>query len=309
MATKIYVLKQHTEGTAPIYANIGGNRVRLNKRPIEHAYTQLTFFDKKTEQNKTIRLKLNTNTIWLDEQVKQGMPGHITYKDGSFGNVPPTQAERDAVMFKNGVLKTSNPIVQQYLEASPQFHGFDGLCDKIRQPLYELLDLEKEMDDDISLFDKQVEAAVKIKGIETLEEAQELMYHLNGFWFKAPETLKECKKGLIQFLDDADDIALDKLLENTKTKDDEVKILIGRAMARGIISFTANPNQVSLKKGSGWADVRMISSDTPKDERTRLFAEYLLSKDGAALHDDIKNKVGGDDQSARDRKKQKAETV
>lgn len=308
MATKIYVLKPHTDGTAPIYVKVGGQRVRLQKRPIEHAYTQLTFFDNKTEKNLTIRLKLNCNSIWLDEQTKMGLPSHITYRDGTFGLVPPTQAERDAVMFKNGVLKTSNPIVQQYLEASPQFEGFDGKCDKIRQPLYSLLDKEKDDDDDINLFDKQIEAGQKIKELETLGDAQELMYHLNGFWFKAPETLKQCKVQLIKFLDDADDAMLDKLLADTKTKDDEVKILIGRAMAKGIISLTANPNQVSLKKGNGWVDVRMISSETPKEERTRLFAEYLLSKDGAALHDDIKNEVGGSDQTAKQRK-QKPETV
>jgi len=118
-----------------------------------------------------------------------------------------------------------------------------------------------------------------------------LMIKLNGTFFKAPDDMEEIVDGLISFLDDADEAGLDKLLSDTTSKDEEITILVGRALAAKEISFDEKKNQVSLKKGNGWVDVKMISSDLPTEERLRYFSEFLSSTDGELLLKDLKKRV------------------
>src|SRR5678816_978607 len=113
---KVYHLLPHTESSAQVYIQANANqKVRLSKRPIDHAYGQITFANREGS-NKTIRLKLNTDEIYLQNQIKPeiGIPANEKY----------TQAERDALMFRDGVLITSNKTVQLFLETSPQFDEF-----------------------------------------------------------------------------------------------------------------------------------------------------------------------------------------
>jgi len=115
MAVKTYVLLEHTKPTIEAYQRVNQHqRVRLDKRPYDHAYLKQTFTTK-DGKSRTARLKLNCNTIWQDEQIKPevGIPA----------NEPFTQEERDAVKFVNEVLTTNHPMVQEYLESIPQYDG------------------------------------------------------------------------------------------------------------------------------------------------------------------------------------------
>jgi len=117
------------------------------------------------------------------------------------------------------------------------------------------------------------------------------MHRLNGFYFEAPSTLKECKLGLIKFLDDADDDMLMKIMEDKMTVDEEIMLLIGKAVVKDIISFKVAPDQVSMKVGTEWKNVKMISTQIAYEERMRLFAEFLTSQEGGVLLKDIQNRV------------------
>lgn len=299
---KTYVLKSHTESSAPHFIRVNRDqRVQFQKRPIDHAYLQQTFtFEdaEGTQQNKTARLKLNSNTIWQDEQIKMGIPA----------NAPFTQAERDAVRFTNGVLMTNKKIVQTFLEAVPQFEGFKGERDgEVKEALYELFDKTEKLKSDNKEFLKRVKGAAKIAELYENEDAKamkDLMIRLNGAFFKAPDDIEELLAQLTNYVDDADEAMLDKLLDDTMTQDEALVILVGKAVNADIISFDKSQNQVSLKKNNSWVDVKMISSNIEPSERQRLFVEFIASPDGKYIAEDLKARFDGEGEGKKKPRKE-----
>jgi hypothetical protein len=280
MATKkTYVLLPHTEPSAPIYQALPNDqKVRLNKRPIDHAYLRQTFTDKDGNQ-RVIRLKLNSNTIFQDEQIKAGI----------LANEPFTPAEKKAVEFRMGILETDKDIVQKFLDASPQNEAFDGLAreDGVRA-LFKVYSIDKQLQEESDDFDRRIDAGMKIKSITDLKVANDLLLRLNGAFFKVPDNLLEAKRLLKSFLENADDAMLDKLLDEKITQDDEAIILMGQLIDKGIISFDDVTDQVAKKKGQGWVNIKKISSELEPEERQRLFLEHLSSPDGKILMDELK---------------------
>lgn len=291
MAIKTYVLLDHTRPTAPVYLQVNATqRQRLDTRPVDHSFMQVTFTDREGK-NRTIRLKLSTNKIYQDEQIK----------DGILANEKFTQAEKDSVRFQNGVLTTGNLTVQAFLEASPQNEDFwkplpddtekkVGYCVDIQQPMYRLFDNTKEKISDNEMFKKRLKAANKINDLD-LEASQALMIRLNGSFFKAPDNLLDCQLGLVAFLDDANEAALDDLIRDTITVDEKVTVLIGKAIKAGVISFDAVPNQVVKMVGDKKVNLKEVSSEYDPEERKRIFAEFLISKDGELLLNDLNKDV------------------
>lgn len=303
MGTKIYHLLPHTDSTAPIYRRVSADqRVRMTKRIIDHPYLIHTFndqaetvkdrnpdsptFDKpianpRLGKNVTCRLKLTSNSIYQDEQIKEGI----------LANTPVTQAERDAVKFNYGVLVTSNPIVQWYLETIPAMNGFKGLCDEVRQPLYDVFDPNVKSTEQNKDIRRRTAAIVKILAIEDLKEAQDLIIRLNGSYVATPDNIGDCQNSLCEFIDAGGDAEIDELMKDEITVDQSVTILIGRAIREGILSFDQEPNYVSKKKGDGWVNVKMVSGDVDKVERERLFTVFLSSPEGRLLQEDLKAEI------------------
>lgn len=306
MATKTYVLLPHTNSAAPIYRRVNKDqRIRLEKRPIDHAFLQITFTESDKDlpsgqypKNRTLRLKMNSNSIFQDEQIKEGIPA----------NTPFTSAEKTAVEFRNGVLVTRYDIVQKFLDNHPQNKKFSGLCDAIKQPLFEEYDKASTLKAGNEDFRKRAKVAAKIMALEEsgdLKAGQDLMIRLNGSFFKVPDLMEEVIAGLIAFLDNAEEPELDKFLSDSVSKDEEITILIGRAVNSGVLSFDEKPNQVSLKKNNAWVDVKLISSEHSPAERKRYFAEFLSSPDGQLLYEDLKKTTEG----GATKTKSKKETV
>ena len=115
MSVKTYILLEHTNSSANVYVQVNKDqRVRLLKRPIDHAYGQITFTDR-DGKNRTIRYKSQTDEIYQDKQIKELMiPANEKF----------TQSERDALCFRDGVLITDIPTTQNYLDTSPQHEDF-----------------------------------------------------------------------------------------------------------------------------------------------------------------------------------------
>lgn len=290
MALETFVLLSHTHSSAPHYLRVNKDqRIRFEKRIVDHAYLRQTFTyvdEDGKERNRTARLKHNCDTIWQDEQIKMGIPA----------NEPWTQAERDSVMFKNGVLMVNKEIVSRYLKTVPQCVGFKGESSDVKEPLYELYDKSIKLKSDNAEFLKRVEAANKIAEIykaKDVKSGQDLMIRLNGAFFKAPNDMEEILQGLTSFVDDADEKMLDKLLDESMTQDEQLVILVGKAVGADLISFDQSSNQVSLKKNNSWVDVKMISSSLEASERQRVFVEFLASPDGKYLADDLKKQLDG----------------
>lgn len=284
---KTYVLLPHTKPTAPIFQRFNKDqRQRLDKRPNDSAYLKLTFTTN-DGKNRTARLKLNTNTIWQDEQIKPDI--------GIGANEPFTPAERKAVEFNYELCIAKVPIVSDYLESIPQFAGWwdknpKGYSDE--KPLYTLLDKESEARITNEDTKRRAKAVLKVMDMEDLTEIQDLMIRVNGSFFTPPDNVIDCQNALVEYIDDANDEMLDKLLTDEETPDEKVTILIGRAINEGVISFDAVANQVSKKKGEGWVSVKEIASSYPVEERKRYFAEFLTSPDGKLLLADLEKEVG-----------------
>lgn len=303
MALKTYILLPHTDSSAQVYVQPNPNqKIRLTKRPVDHAYGQVTFMDR-DGVTKTIRLMVGSgcNEIFQDLQIKPeiGLPANAKF----------TQADRDAVKFVEGVLQTEDPTVQKFLETSPQFEDFwnpdkdpkknerpnkqgrVGKCADIRQPLYKLHDETVELEEEDRMFVKRLTAANKINKIKEVKEAQALMYRLNGSFFKAPNDIKKCRSELVRFLDSADDAMLDELLKEDFNVDEETTILIGKAIGLDVISFDKVPDQIVMIRGADFVPLKEISSEYSQEQRKMYFAEFLTSKDGTPMLNDIKKKV------------------
>lgn len=303
MATKTYVLLPHTNSAAPIYRRVNKDqRVRLEKRPYDHAFLQITYQESEDQvkegespKSRTIRLKHGSDTIFQDEQIKNGLPA----------NTPYTTQEKDSVMFRNGVLVTRLNIVQKFLDNHPQNKKFRGYCDAIKQPLFEEYDKASTLKAGNEDFRKRAKVAAKIMALEEsgdLKAGQDLMIRLNGSFFKVPDLMEEVIAGLIAFLDNAEEPELDKFLSDSVSKDEEITILIGRAVNSGVLSFDEKLNQVSLKKNNAWVDVKLISSEHSPAERKRYFAEFLSSPDGQLLYEDLKKTTEGGTAKAKSKK-------
>lgn len=300
----VFHLLPHTEASANVYVQANQNqKVRLTKRPIDHAYGQITFMDR-DGTNKTIRLKLNTDEIFLHNQIKPdiGIPANEKY----------TQAEADARMFRDGVLMTTNPTVIKYLKTSPQFDEFwipdaegkVGQCPDIQKPLYKLYDKTIEVKSNHAMFQLRLKAANKINDIQTVTEAHELLFRLNGSAFKAPEDLLDCIDMLVGFVDDADETMLNALLKEKLNVDEKVTILLGKAINYGIISFEKVEDHITMTIGTNTRNIKEISSSYSFDERKRYFSEFLTVPEGKLLLDDIQKEI-----DIKENKKGKKEKV
>lgn len=292
MAEKTYVLLPHTEGSAEVYHRVNQNqRARIYKRPVDHAYSKYTFRDREGKQ-RTNRLKLGCPTLDQATQIKE----YLIPANEQF-----TTQERELLRFEYGVLITDDELVQRHLEESPQFVDFwtkdakGKACSTNEQirPLYKIHDRMKEVNEDNRIFDIRVDCAVKIKKLKDVEEAKALLIRLNGSFFKAPETLEECKGLLRDYLDDATEEMMEGLLKEDKdvTVDEKVTVLIGSAIALDILSFDKRVNQVTMKRGDKLVNVKEISSSYSPEERKRYLAEFLTSSEGKLLYSDIAKAV------------------
>jgi len=299
MALKTYVLLPHLHPTAEIYVQINKNqKARLNTLPQWQPYLITTFVDEAEEvidydkksptylkkipnpkkgENRTIRLKLNSNTPYQDDQIeKEKIPA----------NQPFSQAEYKAVKFIHNTLSTVNPVVQRYLEVYPGFSDFVGYSDEVKKPAYKLYDPNVEIVSENTEFKKRLKAANKIAELE-VKEAQDLLIRIYGTFYKVPDTLEAAQNALVNYMDSSDD-ALDEILKTDTNLDDEVTILLGRLVSQGKLSFDAVAGQVCKKKGNDWIELKAIGNDYTPLERQRYFSEFLTSQAGKLLLDDLR---------------------
>lgn len=277
MAFKQYVLMEHM---LPSNKNI---HVRVNKQqrqaqdklPTYRPYLQVTYTDK-DGKNVTIRYKANANSIFLDQQIKDGIPANAKFT---------TQDYRDPE-FTNNVLSTDNVNLQNYLEAYPGYNKFTGKSNSVPRHEYMLVDKLADTKDLNKTIKRRLEAGARIFKLK-LEETKDLLYAIYGTAYVPSEEVELNHAALINFLDETDE-AIDIILKADYSVDDEVKILIGRMTTMELLSFDIIPNQVAKKIAGEWKDIKFISNDYSSEERVRLFSEFLLTDAGELLYNDLK---------------------
>lgn len=275
---KVYHLLPHMAPTAPMFIRLSKEkRVRIDTLPQWQPHLQYTVTDSKGN-NRTIRLKLNSNTIFLDEQIEKGIPA----------NAKPTMAERDAVKFKNGVRAVNLKIVNDFLAAIPENEDSPYKSLNVRKASFKLHDQTKVVEEENTLFEMNLKAANKISGLKDMKAAQDLLISIFGTHYKVPTTLSECKNALIRHMDSSEK-AVEDILKDDFSADEEITILLGRLVDADMLSFTKTKGQVSKKKGDKWINVKSISSEYAPKERERQFAEFLLTPAGLTLKADLEN--------------------
>lgn len=317
MSLKTYVLLEHLRPTINVGVQINPNqRAPLTTIPQYPLYLQVTYLDendeqvdcdpssktygekipnKKKGQNRTIRLKLNSNTPYQDEQIE---------REKILANEKFEANEYKAVTFIHNTLTTSNPTVQRYLEAYPAFEGFKGRCDAIKQTAFKLYDAEVEVESENKDFLNRLAAANKIAALD-LKEAQDLLIRIYGTFYELPTTKSAAQNALVSYMDSSDE-ALDEILKEEINIDEETQILVGRLVSKGILSFDAVAGQVAKKKGNEWINLKAIGNEYSLVERERYFIEFLTSEAGKLLLNDLKKESGEEKET---KKSKKAELV
>lgn len=281
MATKIYVLLESMDADAPVYQTLAdGTRIQV-KKIRSHRPTLRQDFQDEDGVGKVIRYKIGSQTI--DQRVQID-------KEKLEANARFTSQEYKDLEFNFAVNVTNKKMVQDYLEAHPEFEGFKGFCDDVKSPRYKLLDEAGEQKIKNTDTRKRIKAANKIIDLN-LEAAQELLLRLNGSFFVTPTELEPCQNLLIDFVDDAEEAGLDAILkeEAERTVDEKTTVLIGKLINAKVLSFDAVEGKITKVKGGKEIILRDMSSEYSMDERKRLFSDFLNTTDGSALKNDLEN--------------------
>lgn len=280
MELRTYVLEEHMQPTAPIYIHVSkGKRMKIDKIPLWEPYLQYTFVDV-DGKNKTTRLKLNSDTIYQDEQVKSGILANERY----------TTAERNCRKFKNGVLVTGIPVVQKFLEEGcPHFVDFKGISHDVHNKTFRRYDRSMEVKSTNKAFRDNLAAANKIAELD-LKGAQDLLLKIYGFHYQVPTELDEAQNMLVEHMNSSDE-AVKEILSEDLTIDQEITILLGKLMNAKKISFDAIEGQVAKLKNDNWIPLKSIGLDYSVDEKERIFSEFLSTPSGLTILADLKNEA------------------
>lgn len=270
-----FVLLEHMNPhNMNLYRRIGKNeRERIDKRRDYSPFLRSTIT--KNGKRVVIRYKETTDEIEQDKQIEKGIPA----------NNPFTAGEYSALQFFMGTKTTNNPTVKKYLKEYAGFEGNSYTSTDTPLKEYKLLDFDKEAKDLNLLTRRKVEAVNKILSLD-LDGTNKLLWLAYGTQYQTTDDVSKNQNTLIKYLDENEE-AVDEILKEETTKDDEMNVLVARALSAGVLSFDANQGQVSKKKGTAWIDVKAVSADLEPAERIRQFVNFVGSDSGKLLKEDI----------------------
>lgn len=277
----------HTRPNADhIYVQVNAEkRVKLDTRPLDRAFMQIGFVDRDGKR-RMIRLKLACDSIEQKEQIQLGFPANEKF----------TQEEYGATTFRHGVLVTADPIVQTFMDTTPQNEAFwikdkngkRGSCNEIKGPLFKEYNKSVITQNEYKEFELRLKAANRIMELD-LKGAQELMIRINGSSFTPPEDIMECKTQLIKWMDGTDEKGLEALIREEDTPDEEVTLLVVKAIKHDIISFETG--QVTKIKNNANLKLKEIPEELGEHDSQRYFVDFLLSDSGKAILADLRKDV------------------
>lgn len=277
-APKTYVLLQDSAPTAPIYVQVGKNeRVRLDKLPKASVYLK-TSITTEDGSNRILRLKLNSDSIYQDEQMTKGIPANEKF----------TNAERDAVRFTNGILITTNPVVQKFLDSHPENVAFKGMSNDGLVPKFALEDKQAEVKASMTEFRQRLKAANYIDSLSDLREAQNLLIYIRGTFYTPPTELAFAQRELVNEIEENEE-ALRKVLSwEERTETDDINIMIARLVQAKVLAFDHEPNAISKQINNEWKTIREISSSEYNlEQRQSHLVTFLSTPEGLPLLEDL----------------------
>lgn len=300
MPLKQYVLLDHLKPSIAIYTRVNKNqRQRVTQIPKFGIPNRVTFTNK-DGVSVTHRYKTGIQSVIQSKQIKeQDIPANARF----------TTQERRDLEFYNNVLTTTKKSVQDYIESLPYMEGVDGSIDNTQTPVYKLVDKKSDIKKGNDDFKKRLLVGNFISELN-LDEAKEVVLRVHGSSFEFPkegtdkEKTEELQNVLINFMDEADDKQLDRLVELSETKiesskDEDIAVLVGMLLNEDLISFTAKENKISRRDGDKWIDVKAVPNDAPLEEKQRLFVSYLNSDTGNNLLNDLRELLKNNSKSKK----------
>lgn len=293
---KTYQLLDQLAPTAPIFIQVAKDqKIRLNQRKSWRPYMVATIVD--AEGNtKMIRFKIGVDSIYLTDQIKAGVDANAKF----------TEAERQACHFVNGQLTTNLKILQEFLEASPQFNEYSGSANpEDIKPAYKILDVEVVKKQKNSTFRDNLRAANSIEAM-SIEDAKSLLVAINGPLVPTPDDLIEAQNELVDLMDTSEE-AFKKILKFADAKaqgkkgykpvdtsgnvDHEINVLINLLLQNEVLSFDAVPDQIAFKRDGKWEGVKELDASYKPEDRARYLVEFLSSEAGEPLLNTMKMKA------------------
>lgn len=281
-----YVLADAVKSTAQIFVGDDPTEraFRLDTPRKVPLYLRHTFQDAKGTR-KVTRYKSYATSIDQTIQIKENLIP---------ANEPFTIDERGDLEIINGVLiaDEADEIKINFLSAdnNPQRVDFTGRNRGGVTGIFMELDEEAMADEENDLIFKTAEALQLIKKMSE-DEAAAYISLFRGSSYPVPARLKERQNLLAKDLENNEQ-KIDMILNSVRNQDDEVTILLSKAINQGVILFEQKPNYVSIKRGDQWQDAKMISSEQYNyEEREILFRQHLASPEGELLRKDIEKLV------------------
>jgi len=276
---KTYVLLDELDSNVPVYQVVSPTqKIQLKKPPVYPINLQLTLT---TEDgvNRTLRYKANSNSIWLDEQIKNNILANEKF----------TSKEREARTFKGGIAMVTNETLQAFYDNHPGNVNFKGSCADVPRPVFRELDPTVEAKVTNTEFKKRLKAANKIASLD-LAEAQALLIRLYGSFYTVPTSLDDCQNQLADFLDDAGEDGIKEIMKSDEetTVDEKTDVLIGKLINAEKLSFSNTEGEISkMGKDGKWIKVRDMSNEYSLKEKIRLFSNWLNTAEGKPLRADL----------------------
>jgi hypothetical protein len=284
---KEYVLMDHMNLTTNIFVQISEDeRVKLNRLKVWRPYLQAVIFDESGE-SRTIRLKLGAKSIYQDDQIAQGIPA----------NEKMTEAERNAVTFRNGILRTDKKIVQDFLETHPQFDGFKGSSPEGLSASFKVFERNAETKNTNKAVKESIKAA-SIVAETNLEQVQELLIRVFGLSYALTDDLEDQQNILFNEIDANEDAVAEILAFGKEQAQEEAerevsvdtanKVLVGQLLNKGLLSFSAKEGMVSKLHNKQWSDLKSVSAEFDSEQQHQQFLVFLGTKDGEAMLAELK---------------------
>lgn len=277
-----FVLEEALNLQSEIYQQTpGGQRSRIVKIPAYRPYLEAMVRDEKGKTRR-LRYKEHSNFLFADEQKKE---------ENIDDNAKFTESERDNSWFRHGILVTESNSLINYLRAYPGNSKSPYKSDKIKPGIFKELDVQKEKEALNEDLRNRTMAAHKIFTLSK-PELDDMILDINGSFFEVPSDIQEVQNLLLEWLDNTDDSGVKRIINfiPNETIDKEARLMVGRLINSGFLSFDELPNAIAKKgKANDWVKVREISAtDYTPDQRVDFFVTFLTSKDGKALYDELK---------------------
>ena len=219
--------------------------------------------------SRTIRFLKASNDIDLDVQIKAGFEANLKI----------TEADRSELRFKKNKLISNKKNVLAFLAAAPSNENFEGDRSDYQVTFREFKpEISRKKNADLAL--KQAKAIVALEDF-TDEQMDSKLLKINGSAYQLPQLSEEKKEALLDIINEvsAEDLSILKTILE-QGKEDDLEVLLGKAINKKVISFIEAPGQIMIKRNGTFVKLLQVSEDHNEEQKIALFIDTLRTEEG-----------------------------